>query len=80
VTDPIAELVDLLARLPGVGERTALRLAFFVLGADRAYAAALGEAVAHIHERVRRCETCGNYGAEVECNVCRDPRRDTATV
>ena len=74
--DPIAELVSLLARLPGVGERTATRLAFHLLGGDREYAAALGEAVARIHDRVRRCELCGNYGAESRCAVCRDPKRD----
>jgi recombination protein RecR len=74
--DPIAELVSLLARLPGVGERTATRLAFHLLGGDREYAAALGEAVARIHDRVRRCEQCGNYGAEARCAVCRDPKRD----
>lgn len=78
--DPIAELVALLARLPGVGERTATRLAFFVLDAGREYGTALGDAVATIHARVRRCEDCGNYGAEVKCPVCKDPRRDTSII
>ncbi|MCA9582664.1 MAG: recombination protein RecR [Myxococcales bacterium] len=74
--DPIAELVDLFARLPGVGERTAMRLAFFVLGSDAQYGQALGESLAHIHARVRRCEQCGNYGARSLCPVCEDPRRE----
>ncbi|MFW6051882.1 MAG: recombination mediator RecR [Myxococcota bacterium] len=74
--DPIGELVGLLARLPGVGERTATRLAFHVLDEEPAYAAALGDALARIHERIRRCEVCGNYTGEVRCAVCRDPRRD----
>jgi recombination protein RecR len=78
--DPIAELTALLARLPGVGERTATRLAFYVLASDRDYAAALGEAIAHIHDRVRRCVTCGNYGAEERCAVCTDARRDSSVV
>lgn len=74
--DPIGELVGLLARLPGVGERTATRLAFHVLGEEPEYAAALGEAIARIHERVRRCEVCGNYTADARCAICRDERRD----
>ncbi len=75
-TDPIAELVSLLARLPGIGERTATRLAFHILGAERDYALGLGNALATIHDRVRRCATCGNYGAEEVCGICRDPKRD----
>jgi recombination protein RecR len=79
-TDPIGDLVSLLARLPGVGERTATRLAFFILGEERDYAAALGDSVAHIHDRIRRCEECGNYGADIKCAVCMDPRRDPSSI
>lgn len=78
--DPIADLVGLLSRLPGVGERTATRLAFFVLGAEPEYAKALGAALATVHDRVRRCAICGNYGAEELCAICRDPRRDPSIV
>ena len=78
--DPIAELVTLLARLPGIGERTATRLAFHVLAEDAAYASALGQAIAEIHQRVRRCRVCGNYGAAETCAICADPRRDGSTV
>jgi recombination protein RecR len=73
--DPIGELVSLLARLPGVGERTATRLAFHVLGADPEYAIVLGRALSGIHERVHRCTQCGNYGADERCAICKDPRR-----
>lgn len=78
--DPIQELVALLGRLPGIGERTASRLAFFVLGSDPAYAQALGGALASIHERVHRCERCGNYGAASVCTICADPRRNDALI
>lgn len=78
--DPIAELVALLARLPGVGERTAARLAFHILGNDPSYAAALGQGLSEIHTRVRRCELCGNYGAEDHCRICQDPRRDESVI
>jgi recombination protein RecR len=75
--DPIAELVHLFARLPGIGERTAARLAFFVLGSDPAYAKSLAGALDTLHERIHRCELCGNYGARTRCDVCLDPRRES---
>lgn len=78
--DPIAALISLLSRLPGIGERTAARLAFFVLEGDAQYAAALGQALSTIHEEVTRCELCGNYGAETRCAICQDPRRDESVV
>jgi len=78
--DPIASLISLLSRLPGIGERTAARLAFFVLEGDAQYAAALGQALSTIHEDVTRCELCGNYGAESRCAICKDPRRDESLV
>ncbi len=78
--DPLEELVSLLARLPGIGERTATRLAFHVLAADPEYARSLGKSVGEIHSRIRRCEICGNYGAEARCGICLDPRRDSSLV
>ncbi len=76
-SDPIAELVQLFARLPGIGERTAARLAYFVLGHEPGYAKSLAHALEHLHERVRRCEVCGNYGSRERCDVCLDPRRES---
>ena len=52
--DPIAELVGLLSRLPGVGERTAARLTYFILGLSAEYAQALGRTLGELHERVRK--------------------------
>ncbi|MGF1470048.1 MAG: recombination mediator RecR [Sandaracinaceae bacterium] len=74
--DPIGDLVRLLARLPGIGERTAARLAYHLLATDPEYAADLGDAVGTIHQRVRRCERCGNFTAGARCGICLDPRRD----
>ena len=79
-SDPIASLITLLSRLPGIGERTAARLAFHVLEGDAQYAQALGQALATIHDDVTRCEQCGNYGAEARCTICQDPRRDQAVI
>jgi len=78
--DPIGELVALFARLPGIGERTATRLAFFVLESPPELASGLGEALSKLHDRVKRCRTCGNFGADELCNICRDPRRDASIV
>ena len=79
-SDPIASLIGLLARLPGIGERTAARLAFHVLEGDAEYAVALGRALGTIHDEVTRCEVCGNYGAESRCAICQDPRRDETVI
>lgn len=78
--DPIASLISLLSRLPGVGERTAARLAFHVLEGDAQYAEALGRALSTIHDEVTRCDVCGNYGAESRCAICKDPRRDESLI
>ena len=78
--DPIAELVRLLSRLPGIGERTAARLAYHVLAGEQDYAKALGGALSAIHDRVRPCASCGNYSADERCAICTDPRRDPAVL
>jgi recombination protein RecR len=72
----IQELVTLLARLPGIGERTAARLAFHILSLDASYARALGRILGELHERVQRCELCGNFGSGPRCSICSDARRD----
>lgn len=78
--DPIGELVALLSRLPGIGERTATRLAHHVLAGEPEYAVALGTSVARIHERVQKCERCGNFCAGPLCAICRDPKRDESVL
>lgn len=79
-SDPIGELTALLARLPGIGERTATRLAFHILTQDAAYARALGESLSHVHERIRRCVECGNFGPGEKCSICLDTRRDSTVL
>ena len=78
--DPIEDLIVLLGRLPGIGERTATRLAFYILSEDADYARALGASLSHIHEVVQRCEVCANYGAEARCRICQDVRRDDKVI
>lgn len=76
MNDPIGELVGLLSRLPGIGERTATRLAFHLLEGDEALAPALGASLSTLHQVVRRCRECGNFTADERCAICLDPRRE----
>ncbi len=78
--DPINELVRLLVRLPGVGEKSARRIAFHMLAAEVDYAQALGQSLATLSTRVRRCASCGAYTSRELCGICADPRRATDTL
>jgi recombination protein RecR len=76
----VENLVSQLTRLPGVGSRTAQRLAFHLLRVPKDEAAALAGAIADVKERVRFCSECGNLTEEDVCDICRDARRDRAVV
>jgi recombination protein RecR len=78
--DAISQLVQLLSRLPGIGERSAARLAYHVLGSSREYAHALGKTLSELHDRVRRCQRCRNYTEGDLCRQCLDPTRDGQTL
>jgi recombination protein RecR len=73
---PIQDLIEELGRLPGVGPKSAQRLAFHLLTVERADAERLARAIVAVKERVRFCERCFNVSEQAECRVCRDPRRD----
>ncbi len=73
---PVQRLVTELSKLPGVGNRTAQRLAFHILRASDEDAVALAEAIREVKERIRLCEICFNLTDEVRCRICQDPRRD----
>ncbi len=74
--DPIQRLVRELARLPGVGEKTATRLAFHILRAPEALARELAQALIDVKERVRFCSRCMNLTEADPCALCADARRD----
>jgi recombination protein RecR len=80
VADPIARLVKELARLPGIGEKTAQRLAFHILEAGPAYAADLAAAVTGVVRDVRLCSGCQTLTDQDPCPICRDPQRDVSIV
>jgi recombination protein RecR len=76
VADPIARLVKELAKLPGIGEKTAQRLAFHILEAGPAYAGDLAAAVTGVVRDVRLCSGCQTLTDQDPCPICRDPERD----
>ena len=76
----VDNLVAQLTRLPGIGTRTAQRLAFHILAAPPDEANAIGHAIADVKERVRPCRECGNLTEEELCGVCADPRRDRSVI
>src|SRR5438132_8415588 len=78
--DPIARLTVLLARLPGVGEKTAQRLAFHILESTPQYARDLAEALTSLERDVRLCSSCCNLTSQDPCSICADAQRDTKIV
>jgi recombination protein RecR len=77
---PINRLVSEFAKLPGIGQRTAQRLAFHVLRSDDDQAAALAGAIREVKERVGLCEVCFNLAEGPRCEVCDDERRDRSLI
>ena len=77
---PIERLVSELAKLPGIGRRTAQRLAFHILRSEDADATALAEAIREVRERVGLCEICFNLAEGPRCVVCEDTRRDRSLI
>jgi recombination protein RecR len=73
---PVQRLVTELSKLPGIGSRTAQRLAFHILRASGDDAAALAQAIAEVKEKIGLCEVCFNLTDEARCRICQDTRRD----
>jgi recombination protein RecR len=80
VASPIARLVQQLAKLPGVGEKTAARLAFHILRAPAEDAASLAAAIAEVRQKIRFCSVCCDLTEADPCAICRDARRDGGLV
>jgi recombination protein RecR len=77
---PIARLVQQLGKLPGVGEKTAARLAFHILRASAEDAAALAAAITEVKQKIRFCSVCCNLTESDPCAICADARRDGGLV
>ena len=76
----IQDLIDELGRLPGVGPKSAQRIAFHILDADPADVARLATALTEAKDKVHFCSICGNVTVDVECKICADPRRDPSVI
>jgi recombination protein RecR len=76
----VQDLIDELGRLPGVGPKSAQRIAFHLLAADPTDVRRLVHVLTEVKDKVRFCKTCGNVAEEEECRICRDPRRDRAVI
>ena len=76
----IQDLIDELGRLPGVGPKSAQRIAFHIIQSDRVDVTRLAEILKTVKERVKFCTVCGNISEEDICKICRDPRRDNTAI
>jgi recombination protein RecR len=76
----VQDLIDELGRLPGVGPKSAQRIAFHLLAADEADVERLATALTRMKRQVRFCAVCGNVAEEEQCRICRDPRRDGSVI
>jgi len=76
----IDDLIGELARLPGIGRKTATRLTYFLLKQSDDHADRLARAVKAVAENIRPCEVCGNLTETSRCSICEDPRRDPAVL
>ena len=76
----IQDLIDELGRLPGVGPKSAQRIAFHIIQSDRVDVTRLVEILKTVKERVKFCTTCGNISEEALCRICKDPRRDNSSI
>ena len=76
----VQDLIDELGRLPGVGPKSAQRIAFHLLASDPTDVRRLVTALTEVKDKVRFCSVCGNVAEEEQCKVCRDPRRDQTVI
>lgn len=76
----IQDLIDELGRLPGIGPKSAQRIAFHIIQSERVDVSRLAEVLRTVKERVKFCTECGNISEEELCRICRDPRRENTTI
>jgi recombination protein RecR len=79
-TDSLNRLVEEFGKLPGVGPKTAERLAFYILKAEPAEAMALANAIKDVKTKIKRCEICYNWSEQQVCQICSDARRDKSVI
>ncbi|MDR2784387.1 MAG: recombination mediator RecR [Treponema sp.] len=76
----IDRLVVLLSKLPGIGKKSATRMAYHILDADPAYSRMLAEQLSSLHQAIKRCSRCGGFTESDPCPICADPGRDPSVI
>ncbi len=76
LSDSVTRLIDELAKLPGIGKKSAERIAYHLLRIHKTEALGLADAIRNVKENVRYCNTCYNLAEQELCEICRDPKRD----
>ncbi|MEY4322519.1 MAG: recombination protein RecR [Actinomycetota bacterium] len=76
----VQELIDELGRLPGIGPKSAQRMAFHILQADEVDIERLAHLLREVKSKIKYCDVCGNVSEEERCRICRDPRRDDSVI
>ena len=79
-TESLNKLIEEFGRLPGIGPKSAERLAFHILKANSAEALALAEAIRAVKSKIKRCEVCYNFSEQTVCQICSDPGRDKTVI
>ena len=74
------ELITVLSKLPGLGKKSAGRMAYYILDTDPVYAKTLAEKLQTLHERIKRCSVCGSFTGIDPCLICTDPGRDKSVI
>ena len=76
LTDSVVHMIDQLSRLPGIGRKSAERLAYHILRVNKSEALALADSIRNVRENVRYCDECFNLAEDELCNICQNERRD----
>ena len=79
-TETLNKLIEEFGKLPGIGPKTAERLAFYILKAELAEAMALAKAISDVKTKIKHCEICYNLSEQSVCQICSDPRRDKSQI
>ena len=80
LTESVVELIDQFSKLPGIGRKSAERLAYYILRVNKAEALALADSISNVRNNVRYCKTCFNLSEHEQCPICTDPKRDATVV
>src|SRR3954466_3098783 len=78
--DPVSKLIFELSKLPGIGEKTATRLAYYILKQDAEYSRSLSEAIVNAKQKIGLCSSCFTFTDTDPCRICANPQRDGAVI